>query len=111
MARKVTPQEFLDKTEFIKHLPDGGGSWGKGVTMTLADQAREIARLEKTQAGIKAQIRDRLKLMRTTADRAEREAELVGYTKDQITEAQVEVEVKNQDVPEKGEAGGDSDKE
>jgi len=93
MARKVTPQEFLDKIAFIKHLPDEGGSWGRGVTMTLADQAREIERLEKTAEGIKSQIRDRVQLMRGIASRAEREAELSGYTKKQVEEAQVEVEV------------------
>jgi len=94
MARKVTAQEFLDKIAFIKHLPDQGGSWGRGVLVTLDDQAKEIRRLEDSLQGIKDQIRDRLRLMRGTANRAPREAELVGYSKEQINEAQVEVEIK-----------------
>jgi len=93
MARKVTPAEFLGKIAFIKHLPDEGGSWGRGIIMTLEDQAKEIRRLEVQREFIGSQIRDRLQLMRGSAKRAEREAELVGYSKTQIEEAQVEVEV------------------
>lgn len=98
MSRKVTADELLEQVEWIELLEDGGGSWGRGVTMTLKDQAKEVRRLEAAQEGIKSQISDRLKLMRSTVARAEREAELVGNSKEQINDAQVEVQVKRQEA-------------
>lgn len=104
MARKVTPQEFLDKVAFIKHLPEEGGSWGRGITMTLDDQAKAIRRLENARTGLDVQIKDRLSLMRKMARRVEGEATLVGYTKEQVQEAQVEIEVEQQEAEKSSES-------
>lgn len=100
MGRKATADELLEQVEWIEHLENGGGSWGRGVILTLKDQAKEIRRLNGVLGDIKLQISDRCKLMRSTVARVEREAELTGNSKDQINDAQVEVEVKRQEAAE-----------
>lgn len=99
MARRVKAQEFLDQVSWIGELSeDGGGSWGQGVIMTLKDQVKEVVHLEGVLTTVKAQISDRLKLMRSMVDSAERNAQLTGFMQEQIDEAKVEVEVKLQEV-------------
>lgn len=77
MPSKTNPQDILDKLTWVKNLPDGGGSWGQGLTGTAEAVAREVADLEKTKANIQADINKRLRVMRALPGRAEREAPLM----------------------------------
>jgi hypothetical protein len=90
MPAKTKPQDIIDKISWIEKLPDGGASWGQGLTMTAAAVAREIEDLEKTKANIEEQIRKRLRVMRAIPGRAEREAPLM-YSDEIIDEARSQV--------------------
>lgn len=113
MVRK-SPQDFLDQIAFIAELPDSGGSWGQGVTMTLRDQVKEVGKLEEHLDALKIQIKDRVKLMRQMAGSAERNAQLSGFTQDQIDEAKIDAKIaaekaaKNPPTPE-GDGDDDGD--
>lgn len=93
MPTKTNPQDILDKISWVKNLPDGGGSWGMGLTGTAESVAREISDLEKTKANIQADINKRLRVMRALPGRAEREAPLM-YEDKAVKKAKAEVVTK-----------------
>lgn len=93
MPSKTKPQDIIDKIEWVRNLPDGGGSWGQGLTGTAEAVAREVDDLEKTRANLDEQIRKRLRVMRAIPGRAEREAPLM-YGDIDITKAHSEVMTK-----------------
>jgi len=93
MPSKTKPQDILDRISWVKNLPDGGGSWGQGITGTGEATAREVADLEKTKANIQEQINKRLRVMRALPGRAEREAPLM-YDDKAVAKAQAEVVTK-----------------
>lgn len=93
MPSKTNPKDILDKIIWVKSLPDGGGSWGKGLTGTAEAVVREIADLEKTRASLDEQIRKRLRVLRAIPGRAEREAPLM-YEDKAIEEAHSDVMTK-----------------
>ncbi|MBW2170114.1 MAG: hypothetical protein JRG69_12815 [Deltaproteobacteria bacterium] len=86
MPSKTNPQDILDKILWVRTLPDGGGSWGMGLTGTAEAVAREISDLKKTRESLDEQIRKRLRVMRAIPGRAEREAPLM-YEDEAIKEA------------------------
>jgi len=77
MPAKTNPQDILDRIEWVKSLPDQGGSWGMGLIGTAEAVAREVADLEKTKANIEEQIRKRLRVLRAVPGRADRESLLM----------------------------------
>ena len=93
MPTKTKPQDIIDRIAWVKNLPDGGGSWGQGLTGTAEAVAREVADLEKTKANLEGEIRKRLRVMRALPGRAEREAPLM-YEEPVVAKAQAEVVTK-----------------
>lgn len=93
MPSKTNPQDILDQIVWVKNLPEGGGSWGQGLTGTAEAVAREVSDLEKTKANIEGEIRKRLRVMRALPGRAEREAPLM-YDEKAVKKAKAEVVTK-----------------
>jgi len=93
MPTRTNPQDILDNIFWVKNLPDGGGSWGQGLTGTAEAVSREVSDLEKTKANIEGEIRKRLRVMRALPGRAEREAPLM-YDDEVVAKAKAGVVTK-----------------
>lgn len=90
MPTKTKPQDILDRISWVKELPEGGGSWGMGITGTAEALAREVVDLEKTKANIAEDINKRLRVLRTLPGRADREAPMM-YSEDDVSLAKMSV--------------------
>jgi len=84
MPKKVTAKELVEKIEWVADLPET--AWSAGVFSSSAALAEEIEELELKRASLDKEIGDRMKLLRMTVRRVEKEAPLV-YTKEQIKSA------------------------
>ncbi len=87
MPTRTKPEDILNKLEWVKKLPEEGGSWGKGLVETAQAVADEVFELEKNKIAIEEQIRKRLRVMRAMPARAEREAPLM-FSDQEVEEAQ-----------------------
>lgn len=102
MPRKTDPSAILQDLQWIKHLPDEGGAWGRGLLATVEAAARQVSHLEASRKELDRQIAASLTMVRRKNSQAEQEAKLC-FTQEQIVEAQVAAENAAQEPAEDGE--------
>lgn len=79
-------QSAREQLAWINNLPEGGGSWGLGITATVEAFEDELVRLEAQKATIDAQIKARKKLVKAAVKRASKEAPSL-YTQEVVDKA------------------------
>ena len=67
-------QTTREQLAWINNLPEGGGSWGLGITATVEAFEEELVRLEAQKVAIDIQIKARKKLAKAAVRRASKEA-------------------------------------
>lgn len=93
MPKKSEKKSALSILGWIDGLPEGGGTWGKGITETVTAFEVEAEAADKEIEGLDAQVKalrekaaQRRAMALQTARRAEREAVKL-YTADQLKSA------------------------
>ena len=75
MPRGTTPEEILERLEWVKHLPES--AWSSGIIDPAESLCSELDELSKEKIMLDEKIRARLKVLRLIPARAEREAKLM----------------------------------
>lgn len=93
MPKKVEKPSSLEGLAWIQNLPDGGGSWGKGIIETVTgfeveamEADEEIGKLNEQIKTLREKSNKRRLMAQQAAGRAEREAKNL-FTEAQIAQA------------------------
>jgi hypothetical protein len=96
MMPKGKKTDPMDTVAWVKKLPNEGGAWGQGVVGTIIECDQKIAQIDDQMKALSVQMdqfkaakKDQVKLQRSTAKRAEKEASTL-YANSQIQSAKNE---------------------
>jgi hypothetical protein len=100
MPKGTSPDEILEKVEWVRRLPET--AWSRGILETADSVGIELEDLAKEKAELDEKIRSRLKVMRLIPARADREAKLMYDASDVAKAKKIPPATEPKDPPLKG---------
>jgi hypothetical protein len=84
--KEMETLRYAEQVEWVKHLPNQGGEWGRGIVGTVGAVQAQVAKAEAERAELARQISQGNALLKATVKRAVKESVML-YSNSQIAEA------------------------